>query len=160
MKKKKMKIEKYDNEEVNMVKKLIVILIVVVVFILGFYFLTDKVVVKENKEEVKTEINYDTATVGTILNRPYDEYLVLLYNSKESEAAYYGTLLANYSGDKKVYFVDLSLKTNEDYIGEKSSGKFSEVKEAMFSGPTLLKVKNGKVDKFIETKEEIKNNLK
>ncbi|MBO7246930.1 MAG: hypothetical protein J6V02_01105, partial [Bacteroidaceae bacterium] len=117
-------------------------------------------VVKENQDEVKIEINYDVATVGTILNRPYDEYLVLLYNSKESEAAYYSTLLANYTGDKKVYFVDLSLKTNEAYVGEKASGKFSEVKEAKFSGPTLLDIKNGKVEKFLESKEEIKNALK
>jgi len=159
MKKKKLKIEKYDNEEVNMVKKLIVILIVVVLFVLGFYFLTDKVVVKEKQDEVKTEINYDNATVGTILNRPYDEYLVLLYNSKESEAAYYGTLLANYSGDKKVYFVDLSLKSNEAYIGEKSSGKFSKVEDAKFSGPTLLEINDGKVKTFLETKEEIKKAL-
>jgi len=159
MKKKKLKIEKYDNEEVNMVKKLIVILIVVVLFVLGFYFLTDKVVVKEKQDEVKTEINYDNATVGTILNRPYDEYLVLLYNSKESEAAYYCTLLANYSGDKKVYFVDLSLKSNEAYIGEKSSGKFSKVEDAKFSGPTLLEINDGKVKTFLETKEEIKKAL-
>lgn len=161
MKKNKLKIEKHDSEEVNMVKKLIVILIVVALFIVGFYFLTNKVVEKRQQEENDTvEINYDNITVGTILNRPYDEYLVLLYNSQESEAAYYGTLLANYSKDEKLYFVDLSLKTNEKYVGEKSSGKFTEIKDAKFSGPTLLRIKNGKVEKFLEIKDEIKDALK
>lgn len=159
MKKNKLKIEKHENEEVNMVKKLIVILIIVVLFTLGFYFLTDKLVVKEDTSDVETVINYDNATVGTILNRPYDEYLVLLYNSEESEAAYYGTLLSNYKGDKKIYFVDLSLKTNESYVGKKSSGIFKEVKDAKFAGATLLEISNGKVVSFLETKEEIKSIL-
>lgn len=160
MKKNKIKMEKHVSEEVNMVKNLIIILIVVALFIIGFYFITDKVVKNKQVEQPKVEINYDNITVGTILNRPYDEYLVLLYNSLESEATYYGTLLANYSKDEKLYFVDLSLKTNEKYVGEKSSGKFNDVNDAKFSGPTLLVVKNGKVEKFLETKEEIKDVLK
>jgi len=161
MKKNKIKMEKHVSEEVNMVKNSIIILIVVALFIVGFFFLTDRVVKNRQVEQPDTvEINYDNITVGTILNRPYDEYLVLLYNSQESEATYYGTLLANYSKDEKLYFVDLSLKTNQKYVGEKSSGKFSDVKDAKFSGPTLLLIKNGKVEKFLETKEEIKDVLK
>lgn len=161
MKKNKLKIEKNVSEEVNMVKKLIVILIVVALFIVGFYFLTNKVVEKRQEDvDNSVEINYDNITVGTILNRPYDKYLVLLYNSKESEAAYYDTLFANYSKDDKLYFVDLSLKSNEKYVGDKSSGKFNNINDAKFSGPTLLVVKNGKVEKFLETKDEIKKLLK
>lgn len=161
MKKSKFKMEKHDSEEVNMVKKLIIILIVVALFIVGFYFITDKVVKNQQEEQVNdVEINYDNITVGTILNRPYDEYLVLLYNSTESEATYYGTLLANYSKDEKLYFVDLSLKTNEKYVSEKSSGIFNDINDAKFSCPTLLVIKNGKVEKFLETKDEIKSALK
>ena len=161
MKKNKLKMEKYVSEEVNLIRNLIIILIVVALFIVGFYFLTALTVSKNEIENVNTvEINYDNITVGTILNRPYDEYLVLLYNSKETDAIYYNTLLESYSKDAKLYFVDLSLKTNESYIGDKSSGKFTDVKDAKFSGPTLLIVKDGKIDKFLETKEEIKNVLK
>lgn len=159
MKKNKVKMEKYENDDVKLVKKLIVILIVVVLVAVGFYFLTDKVVMKEETEDKQVEINYDNATIGTILNRPYDEYLVLLYNSEESEAAYYSTLLSNYDGESKIYFVDLSLKSSEDYIGEKSSGVFKSIKDAKFSGPTLLEIKDGKVSSFLETKEEIKKAL-
>ena len=159
MKKNKLKNEKYENEELKLVKNLIVILLIVVLFSLGFYFLTDKVVIKEKINNQETEINYDKATVGTMLNRPYDEYLVLLFNSEESEAAYYGTLLSNYDGDKKIYFVDLSLKTNEAYVSEKSSGVFKDVKDAKFSGPTLLEISESKVKNFLETKEEIKKAL-
>lgn len=160
MKKNKLKMEKHVSEEVNMVKKLIVILIVVALFIVGFYFITERVLKnREVSEPNIVEINYDNATVGTILNRPYDKYLVLLYNSKESEAAYYNTLMSNYDGDEKIYFVDLSLKTNEAYVAEKSSGKFSKVEDAKFSGPTLLEINDGKVKTFLETKEEIKKAL-
>jgi len=161
MKKNKVKMEKYENDDVKLVKKLIVILVVVILVAIGFYFLTDKVVMKDNNtEETKVEINYDNATMGTILNRPYDEYFVLIYNSEESEAAYYGTLLNNYSGDNKVYFVDLALKSSENYISEKSSGIFKDIKDAKFSGPTLLEIKDGKVKSFLESKEDIKELLK
>lgn len=160
MKKNKVKMEKYENDDVKLIKNLIIIFIVVVFVLVGFYFLTDKVVMKDTEtEEKQVEINYDNATVGTILNRPYDKYFVLLYNSEESEAAYYGTLLANYDGDDKIYFVDLSLKTNELYVNEKSSGVFKNIKDAKFSGPTLLEIEDGKVIKFLETKEEIKKSL-
>ena len=160
MKKNKLKIEKHNSEEVNMIKNIIVILVVVTLFIVGFYFLTNKVVKNRVERDNNVEFNYNEITVGTILNRPYDEYLVLLYNTKESEATYYGTLFDNYSNDEKLYFVDLSLNYNEKYVGEKSSGKFDNVEDAKFSGPTLLVVKNGNVEKFLETKEAIKDVLK
>jgi len=44
MKKNKIKMEKHVSEEVNMVKNSIIILIVVALFIVGFFFLTDRVV--------------------------------------------------------------------------------------------------------------------
>jgi len=161
MKKDKIKMEKFENDDVKLVKKLIIILIVVVIVVLGFYFLTDKVVNKEETATDKTiEINYDNATVGTILNRPYDEYMVLLYDSEKSEAAYYSTLLNNYSSDDKIYYVDLSLKSNKEYVKKKSNKKFTKVEDAAFVGPTLLKIKDGKVVGFLENKDEIKETLK
>lgn len=162
MKKDKIKNEKYENDDVKLIKKLIIILVVVVIVVLGFYFLTDRVVKKQDVQNSEIEINYDNATVGTILNRPYDEYMVLLYDSEKSEAAFYGTLLSKFtsSGDEKIYFVDLSLKGNKEYVKEESNKKFAKIDEAAFSGPTLLKIKNGKVVSFLETKEEIKDELK
>ena len=161
MKKDKVKREKIENEDVKLIKKLVIILIVVIVFVLGFYFLTDKVVEKNETPNADVEINYSTATVGTILNRPYDEYMVLLYDSEESEAAYYSTLLSKYtsSSKDKVYFVDLSLRGNKEYVKDKSNKKFTKIEDAAFVGPTLLKIKDGKVVDFLESKEAIKEVL-
>lgn len=158
--KNKIKMEKYENDDIKLIKKLLLILLIIVLVILGLYVFTDKVVME--KQETNTnevEFDYDTATIGTILNRPYDEYMVLLYNSKEDNATYYSTLLAKYTGDVKLYFVDLSLKSSEKYISDTSSGIFNSINDAKFSGPTLLRIKNGKVIKFLETKDEIKENL-
>lgn len=158
--KKKIKMEKYENDDIKLIKKLLLILLIIVLVILGLYVFTDKVVMEKQETNVnEVEFDYDTATIGTILNRPYDEYMVLLYNSKEDNATYYSTLLAKYTGDEKLYFVDLSLKSSEKYISDTSSGIFISINDAKFSGPTLLKIKNGKVIKFLETKEEIKENL-
>lgn len=161
MKKDKVRIEKYENDDVKLVKKLILILIIVVIVSVGFYFLTDKVVKKNEVEPETVEINYDNATVGTILNRPYEEYMVLLYDSEKSEAAYYSTLLSKFTkgSDDKLYFVDLSLKGNKEYVKNESNKKFTKIEEAAFAGPTLLKIKNGKVVSFLDKKDEIKKAL-
>lgn len=158
---KKVKMEKYGNDDVKLVYKFILLLVIVIIVGVGFYFLTDKVVKKSETPSNEIEINYNNATVGTILNRPYNEYMVLLYDSEKSEAAYYGTLLSKFTSNSedKIYFVDLSLKENKEYVKETSNKNFESIDEAAFSGPTLLKIKDGKVVNFLETKEEIKNVL-
>lgn len=161
MKKDRIKKEKYETDDIKLVKKLIVILIIVVIVVTGFYFLTDRVVENKEKEKETVEINYDNATVGTILNRPYDEYMVLLYDSEKSEAAYYSTLLSKFTStsDKKIYFVDLSLNSNSKYVKDESNKDFKNINDIAFAGPTLLKIKNGKVISFLENKNEIKEVL-
>lgn len=158
MKKKKININNIENDDVKLIKKLIIILLVVVIVVVGFYFLTDKVVKPAEEEKMTVEVNYEVATVGTILNRPYDEYFVLLYDSTDVEATYYSTLLSNFksSSDEKIYYVDLSLKENSKYVGEKSNKDLTSASDATFAGPTLLKIKNGKVVSYLENRDEIK----
>lgn len=164
MKNKRLKVQNRDNEDVQLIKKLIIILVVVVLVIIGFYFLTDKVV-KPTKNENKTsvDIDYNIATVGTMFNRPYQEYFVILYDSTKSEATYYDTLVSNYRNNSekstKLYYVDLSLKTNSAYVSDTANKSMTGVDDAKFSGATLLKISNGKVVSFIDDREIIKSTL-
>ena len=161
MKNKKLKISTSQNDDVKLIRNLIIILVVVVLIAGGFYFLTDKLVEPKKVETPKPEINYEVATVGTMFNRPYDEYLVLLYDSTSVEAAYYNTLFSRYntSGEDKIYFIDFNLKENSNYVKESSNKNLTSASDAQFAGPTLVRIKNGKVTKYLDTKEEIKKEL-
>ena len=63
--------------------KFVIVILVVLACVGGIYLLTRAFVTKdlfnkdETKETAKGEINYNSAIVGNIMNRPYDEYYVM-----------------------------------------------------------------------------------
>jgi hypothetical protein len=75
----------YATSDQEDVKKFIIVVLVVAGLLVGVYFLTRIFVTKDliPKEETVTpgEVNYNVATVGTMLNRPYDSYYVLIYST-------------------------------------------------------------------------------
>ena len=97
---KKLNVKTTEQSEL---KSFIIVVLVVLACVLGLYFITTAFVAEDKAEpedkEVAGTVNYDVAIMGQLLNRPYDEYLVLLYSSEESEAAYYSTLLSKYEGE-------------------------------------------------------------
>lgn len=160
------------GEDENVVKKLVIITIVIAVVIIVIYAVTE--LIKKDPEPatdaVAGSINYDIVSVGTILNRPYDEYYVLVYDSLDENAVLYSTILTKYMQDTedkdnlKIYFCDLNNKLNSGYynVGNDnvSNPKATKVDEFDFSDLTLLKVNNGKINKYIEDLEKIKETLK
>jgi len=170
---KKMKVNKSDNtEDENSIRTLIIIVIVIAVLIGIIYGVTELLKKDPKVEEEITAgtINYDKTTVGTILNRPYDEYYVLVYNTEDSDAVLYSTILTKYmqnSKDKdytKIYFCDLDNKLNAPYYNvgndNKSNKKVNKAEDFDFSDLTLLKIEKGKVTQYIEELDKIKDILK
>lgn len=158
-----------NSEDENVVKKLIIITIVIA-FIMGIVYIATEFVKDEpekNEEAVAGEINYDKVAVGTILNRPYDEYYVLVYNAEDTNAVLYSTILTKYMQKEdslKIYFCDLNNKLNSSYynIGSDniSNPKATTIEEFDFSDLTLIKVNNKKITKYVEKLEDIKEILK
>ncbi|NMA50559.1 MAG: hypothetical protein GX951_01750 [Mollicutes bacterium] len=149
------------NEEL---RRSILILVIMIIIIIGIYFLSAFLVDKRSKENKisATKINYDVTLVGTILNRPYDEYYVLVYNKKEENANYYNQLFDAYKEKEdaiKIYYCDLSNKLNEDYVSDKSNKNIISSEDFKFKGTTLLKIKDGKVISFIEDNSTIETLL-
>lgn len=149
------------NEEL---RRSILILVIMIIIIIGIYFLSAFLVDKRSKENKisATKINYDVTLVGTILNRPYDEYYVLVYNKKEENANYYNQLFDAYKEKEdaiKIYYCDLSNKLNEDYVSDKSNKNIISSEDFKFKGTTLLKIKDGKVISFIEDTSTIETLL-
>ncbi len=174
---KKLKGSKFDSsseEEVNL-KKFFIIVLVIAVLIGGIYFATD--FVTKNKKETENSnintgnINYDIVSVGTILNRPYDNYYVLIYDASNDNSIKYSTLLSLYNEKHsdsddliKVYTCDLSNKLNSKYYNVNndniSNPKATKIDDFDFGEITLLQVKEGKIKQYIEDYEKIKDILK
>ncbi len=145
-------------EEKKAVKNFIIILLVVLVCGVAVYFLTrafvSKDLFKKDEEEDKMQevtLSYDTAIVGTMLNRPYDDYYVVLYDEKKDESFVYSNFRITYTRETDhlpLYFVDLGNVMNEDHVGDETTIT-DNVKDMKFGEFTLLRVKKGKITKTI-----------
>ncbi len=150
---------KYRTAEQEEMRKFLIVILVVAILVVGIYFLTRAVVTKdlfkkdEGTDVQEVTIKYDVAIVGEILNRPYDEYYVAVYDSVGQYAGQMSGLVSNYSSSEKhlhTYSVYLDNKLNEKYYDpEKENTKATTVKEFMFGDITLLKINKGKVEKYI-----------
>ena len=98
---KKIKQTKIVNDDVEQIKKLIILLVIVVVLCIGVYFLTEKLLSRKNTTDTNTntevKFNYDIATVGTMFNRPEEEYYVFIYSNEEDGNNYIEDKIASSS---------------------------------------------------------------
>lgn len=159
----------FVSEEENEVKTFIIIVLVIALLAGIIYFVTDYF---KNKDEADTNtttasINYDKVSVGMFLNRPYENYYILVYDSESADAIKYSTLISLYkqkSDAKKIYFCDLNNSLNNKYYNvnndNKSNPEAKEIKDLDFGDLTLLEIKNGKIVKYIEDYTTIQEKLK
>lgn len=163
---KKNKTQKYVTEEQMEIKKFIFVLLGLLILLLGVYFFTKAFVTKDlhkNTNDVnytEGKISYDVVIAGTMLNRPVSEYYVYAFSNEDTNSVYYNTLVSNYSKKDKalqVYFLDIDNALNKDYVDKNNASKnFTTIKELKLGKLTLMKVKDGKVTKYITNEEEIK----
>lgn len=158
--------EKYISEETKEVRRFIIILFSIIVIVLVVYAIS-KIFVKEPEQTNSTitagEIDYDIVSIGTALNRPENEYYVIIYDVENTQAVLYSSIISKYSNKEKalkVYYCDLgNALNNKYYVGsEGSSNKAAQnIDELALKELTLLKVKNGKITKYIEDLDTIKS---
>lgn len=157
---KKRNINYVATSEQKELKNLIIVILVVVLCVGGIYFLTRVFVTKDlfsddtEDEVVAGSINYDVTIMGQIFNRPYDEYYVAIYNYEEmSYATDMSMLVYNYTNKDEhlhIYSVDLSNVMNIDfYDPENVDTKVKTLDNLKVGDMTLLKIKKGKISKFI-----------
>lgn len=166
--KNKIKNEKYISEEAKEVRNFIIILVGIIIVVLIIYGVSNIFIKKDNnlgENEIQAgEIDYDKISVGMILNRSDKEYYVAVYGAKNPQAVLYSTIITNYTLNEesiKVYFCDLDNYLNQKYyVGEEeSNSKAESVSEFAFKDLTLLKIKNGKIVKYIEDFDTFKEEL-
>lgn len=158
----------YHSEEQTEIFRFIIILVVLILLVIVVYFFTRAFVTKDlfNKDEEKVTagaINYNVATIGTMLNRPESEYFVMIYNSENENASYYNSVVSKYKQNEKplpVYFIDLNNELNKKYYDKDHSNlNTGNLDNFRVSDVALLRVKNSKVIKALEKEEEIAKEL-
>lgn len=166
---KKIKELKYRSEEQKDLIRFLIILIGVVAIVSVVYGVS-RFFIKEDSNIFKDEVtagkvNYELVSVGTMFNRNYEEYYVVAYEKEDTQAILYSALMNKYTNmpnSLKVFFCDLDNKFNKDYyIGEtgESNPGAKSIDDLALGEYTLLKIKNGKIVKYIETIEETKKEL-
>lgn len=166
---KKVDIDKYTSEESKEVKRFIIILLSIIVLVLAVYGITRLVNKDKDNNDDRTitagSIDYDKVSVGTLFNRADSEYYVIVYDGETPNAIYYSALMNKYMDKEKsnkVYFCDLSNELNKKYyVGEDkdSNPNATTSSELAFKDLTLIKIKNGKIVKYLETLDTIKTEL-
>lgn len=175
MKNKKEKKVTYKTEEQKEIVKFIVLVVVIGLCVGGIYLFTRVFVTKDinknedtTQEEVTGAINYNMTIIGTLLTRPYDEYYALAYDSQAVSSLKYQAIYSAYMNKQdedltKLYYIDLSNIMNESYIADESeeTNPDAESLEDLKLGEfTLIKIKKGKIVKYLEDPFEIKKELK
>ena len=172
MKKNVLKSQKYYSEEQQEIRRFVIILGSIILVILAIYIISN-ISGKKNTyhyNEVKEGvINNDIVTIGTMFNRPEGEYYVIVYDEKDVDAITYESVLNQYNNyysagfkKDKVYHCNLANKLNEDYIakeGEKSNPKAKTIDDLKLGKFTFLKIKDGKITKYIEDIDKVKVEL-
>jgi len=157
----------YKTEEQAEIMKFFIVLVVVVCLIVCVFFLS-KAFIKEEVSDYAYQsgtVSTSAAIVGTIFNNPEKTYYVLAYDSTSNDASSYSSYSYNYTSKQenatKVYTLDLNNGMNKDYyVKENSNPKATSIKDLKMKDGTLLKIQNGKITKYLEGLEAIKNELK
>ena len=167
--KKKLNIDKIESDESKEVKRFIIILLSIIVVVLAVYGITR--LIKKDKDDdtarevTAGEIDYDKVSVGTLFNRADNEYYVIVYDGEDANAIYYSALMNKYMNKEnsiKVFFCDLSNELNKKYyVGDEkdSNPKATKTSELALKDLTLIKIKNGKIVKYLESLDTIKTEL-
>lgn len=168
---KKIKAEKYRSEEQEEIIRFIKILIIVIIFVLAAYLFTRIFVTKDlfNKDDNTSEeviagtINYDVTILGSLLNKPEDEYYVLAYDSENLRAVYYSSLITNYKYNEdalKIYYANLNNPFNAKYYDKDNTNLDVKSLEDLRVGDlTLFKIKNGKISEILTDEKKIAEEL-
>lgn len=151
----------YQTTEQEEIKKFLIVVLVVLLCVGAIYLCTRAFVTKDlfNNKENETEevtpgtINENVAIMGQLLNRPYDEYYVAIYDSTGKYSFDMAQLVSSYTSKDKhlhVYTIYLDNTMNADYYDpENVNEKAQTVADIKVGDITLIKVKNGKINKYI-----------
>lgn len=162
---KKNKKEEEKKVETISIKNSIIVVLMMLLVLVGFYFLTEKLLEKQAKEveEINTinvrktnDINY--SDIDDIVSDSY--YLLLSKDDDKNNDEYdkYINTLTQYNFEYSFYYVDLSKKANKDLYDEEEE-KLKELDDIQVKDTTLIFVSDGKIKDSYVGNEDILEHL-
>jgi len=157
------KVEEVNTPNDGWYDKLILILVVICILCL-FYLLTVYLTEKEstesaaNKPEEETVIQYDEILAGSTFNKPDEKYFVVYYDMSSEDIADITSAIGAYNAKEDalpLYTVDMSNPLNKNYASKDSNKSVDEASELRINGVTLIRVKDGELDKYLEGEDEV-----
>lgn len=151
----------YNEDVVRMIKIGVTVIICFVIL----YFATELINKYKNKEEeVETEIQKVEILMGETFEKKDSEYMIVYYDFDDKiYSGLYSTLVESYNYlnvDVPMYKVDLSTNFSKKYMAteeENSNTNPTSLSNLKVKGATLIRIKDKKVVKYIEGKDNIKN---
>ena len=161
-----------QTTEQSELKSFLIVILVVLIGVGGLFLATKAFVTKDlfgdkkeetEEKEVVGQVNYDVAIMGSLLNRPYDEYYAVIYDTTGDYVYDMSSLITAYKevkNAKHVYTIDLSNKLNKEYYDpENENPKAKKLSEIKLGDMTLIKVKNGYINMNFTDLEKMKKEL-
>lgn len=154
------KIDEMESTASNQIYKVLKIVFGVIVFLGIFYLITLAIVGYEpssDSDDGEATIQYEEILAGSSFTMRDSEYLVVYYDYTSDDASkLYSAIYSYYYSDgKRIYMVDMSNGFNSSYVSEESNKNPASASELAINGPTLISIKEGKVDEYIEGSENI-----
>ncbi len=149
-----------ENEMKSLLKTIIIVLISFLICYLLFLLMGKAGMFEKGYEKpnnASNDFTYDTAIIGTVFNRPENEYYVAF--DEENGSKYFESLLGLYKGSLQIYKVNMSLGINAKYKSEIGNKKAIRPNELKIATPTLIKIKNGSIVKYLESINDIESEL-
>lgn len=111
-----------------------------------------------NAKEIEVSTEY--ITIGNVFNKSNQVYYVLFdnYENNFTSDSYVNALVDNISGTN-VYKVDMSRPENAKFSSQKENKNATKSEELAINGVTLIKIKNGKIVKYVSGNENIEEYL-
>lgn len=145
--------------------KVIVILVVLCILCL-FYLVTVKITINEeinnttgsNETDKPTVIQYDEILVGNTFNKNDEKYFVVYYDMSKDDASDVASAISTYEAGAEalpLYVVDMSDPLNKKYASKESNSSAGNASDLRINGVTLVRVKDGNLDKYLEGKDEV-----
>lgn len=163
-KKAKSEMMKNDNELTKLIKIVLIVTAIMIIFY-GITILVTKNAKTETnnttQNKQKAIIQYDDIIIGTMLNKPQNEYYVLIKKDDDNRIAEYDTLMkiiSSKSDAPKFYTANLTDTFNKKYLAKEANDS-SDMSEFRVTGTTLVKVVDGDIEDIYSNHDSIKEEL-
>ena len=151
--------------EKNPLRKFIIITCILLIIMAIIYLATSLFITKEldwfskkdKTEETKEETVSDSILASAIFKQKEAEYYVYFYEFDEEKTTVTDFINQRLSSEK-VYKVNTKSAMNLKYVSNESNKNAKTLEDLKVKAPTVIKIKDGKIEKYYEA-NEIVNNL-